>query len=251
MSLAYSDTTNKDGIIQKIEQTLFGYDTGDAKISGDSTLLAMFTGDVNLALDNALQIIFEADGRWQFDDSNHSDYPTITTNIVSAQRDYTFTTDGSSNLILDIEKVAILKSATDTIYEEITPVDIHSETYSPFVANDTTDTGTPVEYDKQANAIFLNPIPDYNATNGLKVYISREGSYFSTSDTTKKPGIAGLFHEYFVIQPAYKFAARNNMAIAGWLLQETLRIEGAMAEYYSRRAQDERQRLTMKKINYI
>lgn len=250
MSLAFSDTTNKDGIIQRLERVLFG-DNGDGTISGNSTLLAYFTGDINLALDRAFSIIFEADGTWQFDDSNHTDYPIITTNIVANQRDYTFTTDGNSNLILDIEKVAILTSASATVYEEIEPRDIHSDKFSPFVANDTTVTGVPTFYDKLGNGIFLDPIPDYSATNGLKLYINREGSYFTTSDTTKKPGIAGVLHEYFVIRPAYQYAYANGLSTVSFFYEEMLRIEEAMKKYYARREQDKRNVITPKKINYI
>ena len=118
MSLAYSNTSTKNGIIQKLEQTLFG-ENGDGRISGNATLFEMFNGDINLALDNALRIIFDADGRWQFDDSNHTDYPIITTNIVSGQRDYPFTTDGSSNLILEIQRVSVLPSASATVYGDL------------------------------------------------------------------------------------------------------------------------------------
>jgi hypothetical protein len=250
MSLAYSDTTNKDGIIQQLEQTLFGMDA-DAKISGNSTLLAQFTGLINQAVDRAFAIIFQADGRWQFDDRNHTDYPIITTNIVSGQRDYTFTTDGSSNLILEVHKVAILPSATATVYQEIEPEDIKDRTFSPYVANDTSATGTPIGYDKMANAIFLDPIPDYSATNGLKVYISREGNYFTTSDTTQMPGWAGLFHEYCVLNPAYKYAYRNNLSNAPALRDEMLMMEEAMKKYYGKRAQDERAQITPKKSLYI
>lgn len=250
MSKVYSDTTNKDGIIQSIEQTLFGNDA-DGKISGNTTLLAQFTGLVNESLDRAFAIIFQADGRWQFDDRNHTDYPIITTNIVSGQRDYSFTVDGSSNLILEIEKVAILKGASETVYDEIKPIDISTDETSPFVANDTNVTGVPTVYDKLGNGIFLDPIPNYNATNGLKVYISREGNYFTTSDTTQMPGFAGLFHEYCVLNPAYKYAYRNNLSNTNFLRDEMMNMEKEIVKYYSKRAQDERARITPKRSLYI
>jgi hypothetical protein len=250
MSLAFSDTTNKDGIIQGLERTLFG-DNGDARISGDTTLLAYFTNDVNLALDKAFSLIFRADGRWQFDDRNHTDYPIITTNIVANQRDYSFTVDGNSNLILEIQKVAILQSATATVYQEIEPVDAQTEKQSHFVANDTTRVGVPWKYDKTANGIFLDPIPDYAATNGLKLYISREGNYFTVADTTQMPGFAGIFHEYCVLRPAYQYAYRNGLTNANALREEMLLMEKEMEEFYGKRAKDERFVMTPKKNNYV
>jgi hypothetical protein len=250
MSLVFSDTTNKDGIIQKLEQVLFG-DNGDARISGNSFLLAKFTGDVNLALDKAFSIIFQADGRWQFDDRNHTDYPIIYTNIVSGQKDYPFTVDANSNLILEIQKVAILPNASATVYEEIKPTDAQSEDYSPLVAADSNNTGTPYAYDKLANSIFLDPEPDYNATNGLKVYISREGNYFTTADTTQMPGFAGLFHEYCVLRPAWQYAYANNLANAPALREEMIMMEKEMEKYYGKREQDEKHVMKPKKILYI
>lgn len=248
MSLVFSSTANKNGIIQRIERNVFGPD-GDGRITGNSTLFAYFTNDVNMALDRALSIIFNADGRWQFDDSNHTDYPIITTNLVANQRDYSFTTDGSSNLILDIYKVAILPSATATLYDEVSPADAQSDDNSVFV--EASETGVPSQYDKTANGIFLNPVPNYSATNGLKVYISREGSYFTTADTTKKPGIAGIFHEYLVVEPSYRYAMANGLTNMNALASETMRLEREIEKYYSRRAKDERPIMTGKKINYI
>jgi hypothetical protein len=240
MSLAFSDTTNKDGIIQGIEQALFGSD-GDARISGNTNLLAIFTGMINQAHDDAFQIIFDADGTWQFDDSNHTDYPIITTNIVSGQRDYPFTTDGNSNLILEIHRVLVADSGGT--FTDIQPSDAQTENDTTGFWDGQNTQGNPVYYDKTANAIFLDPVPNYNYTNGLKLYVTREGSYFTTSDTTKKPGIAGFLHEYYVVNPAYKYAYRNGLANKNDLLSEKLRIEDQIRSYYGRRNEDVRSRM--------
>lgn len=250
MSLQFSDTSNYKGIIQKIERIVYGPDAV-GRITGNSTLFKQWTADVNSALDRAFHIIFKADGRWQFDDSNHTDYPIITTNIVANQRDYTFTTDGSSNLVLDIAKVAILNSATSTVYTEIEAKDAVQDSDTAFVANDTSATGTPYCYDKNSNAIFLDPIPSYNATSGLKLYISREGSYFTSADTTKKPGFAGLYHEYLAYYPAWQYAQANGLANKNDLLENVLMLEKSITEHYSRRQKDERAVMTNKKINYV
>lgn len=238
MSLVFSNTTTKNGIIQNLERTLGFADTG---ISGNSSLLARFTGDVNLALDKALSTIFQVGGTWQFDDSNYTDYPIITTNIVSGQRDYSFTTDGSSNLILEIYKVFVADSTG--LFYEITPVDVPTGAPSNYWDGLST-TGLPNSYDKLGNGIFLDPIPNYNRTAGLKVYVNREASYFSTSDTTKKPGIAGLFHEYLVLRPAYMYAMRNDMSIAKRLEVEMVKMEADMMDYYKGREKDVRKVLT-------
>jgi len=84
--------------------------------------LADRTADENLAIDYIMAKIFQVGGRWQYDDSNHTDYPFITTDLVAGQRDYSFTADGSGNLILDVYKVMVMNEAGR--YEEIYPVDM-------------------------------------------------------------------------------------------------------------------------------
>lgn len=249
MSLAFSDTSGKDGIIQRIEMEL-GFD--DGYISGNATRLAQWTGSINLALDKVFHTIFKADGRWQFDDSNHTTYPILTGNLVDGQRDYSFTADSDSNLILDIARVFV-RTSTTTPYFEIYPVDVQSDEegkISQFVDGLNTE-GTPYTYDKTATGLFLDPIPSADVSAGLKVYVSREGSYFLTSDTTKKPGFAGLYHEYLVLEPAYRYARARGLKNQETLKRDYLEMEKAITQFYSKRDFHDRPRITGKKILFI
>ena len=233
MSIPFSNTTTKSGLIQKIEQYC-GMNDGD--ISGNTTRLAQVTGMINDALNRVYHIAFQAGGTWQFDDSNHTDYPIITTNIVSGQRDYSFTSDSSGNLILDIYKVFVADSTG--LFSELLPVDVQSGAPVNYTDGQNT-TGQPNTYDKTANAIFLDPIPNYNYTAGIKVYINREGSYFTTSDTTKKAGFAGLYHEYLVLRPAYFYCLRSKIFdLAERYKREMIEMEAMIADYYKARERD-------------
>lgn len=214
----------------------------NCKTSTASYSLADKTADINMALDSALSIIFKAGGTWQFDDSNHTDYPIITTNLVSGQRDYAFVTDEQGNLILDIYKVLIAQP--DGTFKEITPVDVQSDKdgVSGFF-NGLDAQGTPNKYDKTANAIFLDSIPNYSITNGVKIYINRESTYFLTSDTTKKAGFAGTLHEYLALRPSYQYAYRNSLPNVALLQTEMLLMEKKIDEYYGKREKDVVKRL--------
>jgi hypothetical protein len=213
MSIQFNDTTNYKGLVQFYEKEV-GYNRGD--VSGNDDLKKEFAAEANLAFDDFLSVAFGPDGTWQFDDSNQTDYPFITTNIVSGQRDYTFTTDGSSNLILDIYRVMAKPSATG-YYQEISPVDQNTpnnqnlDDTTAFIDGRNT-AGIPTRYDKIANGIMLDPIPNYNASLGLKIFINREPSYFAYSDTTKKPGVPGTLHAWFYLKPAYNYAKRHSLA---------------------------------------
>jgi hypothetical protein len=239
MSLSFSDTTNYKGVIQEIEREL-SFNPGD--ISSNAIKLKEFTAGVNLAFDDFIALAFKSNGTWQFDDSNHTDYPIINTNLVASQRDYTFTTDEGGNLILDIFKVAVKDPSG--IYQDVDPVDTQSQEGMQSFYDGINTTGTPTRYDKTANGIFLDVIPSYNSTNGLKVYINREPSYFTYTDTTKKPGVPGDLHRYFVLKPAYDYARRKNLAIRDSLQIELMRFEEKIKERFSERTRDERRRLT-------
>lgn len=228
MSLKFSDSANKAGIIELI----------DANCNTDSTQYptADKTRDINLALDRVLALIFEVGGTWQFDDSNHTDYPILTTNLVSGQRDYSFTADQNSNLILEIYKVMI--ADPNGVYQEVYPVDVESSRAPTSFDDGLNIGGIPFTYDKMANGIFLDPIPNYNYTGGLKIYVSREGSYFAASDTTKKAGFAGLFHEYLALRPSYQYAFRKGLPVAAAFKRDMLEMEEAIKEYYRSREKD-------------
>lgn len=246
MSAQFNDTTNYKGLVQLFEKEV-GLPRGT--ISGDNDKLKDFAADVNICLDDFVAKAIQASGTWQFDDSNQTDYPIITTNLVSGQRDYSFTVDGSSNLILDIYKVYAANASG--IFVELAPVDVNTgDDVVPFT-NGQNATGTPYRYDKLANGIFLDPIPSYNATGGLKVYINREASYFVYTDTTKKPGVPGIFHKYFYLKPAYMYASRKSLPIAGNLATGTglagriTQLEADIEAYFSRRTKDEEPRLSV------
>lgn len=238
MSIVFNDTTNYKGLVQLYEREI-GADRGS--VSGNTAKLKEFTADVNLALDDFTETAIRTSGTWQFDDSNQTDYPIITTDLVSGQRDYSFTVDGSGNLILDIYKVLVADSSGT--FREVEAVDAQSEDDTSGFWDGADVGGTPLRYDKTANGIFLDPIPNFNYTDGLKVYINREASYFTDTDTTKKPGVPGLFHKYFVLRPAQDYARRNNLANQDKIQEQVLRMEEWIGDYFARRPRDERRRL--------
>jgi hypothetical protein len=246
MSIPFNDTSNLKGLVQLFEREI-GADYGF--VSGNTTRLKAFTADVNLALDEFTGLAIKSSGTWQYDDSNHTDYPEMTTNLVPGQRDYPFTVDENSNLVLDIYRVFVKVGSQ---YVEIKPVDKQRDDVSGLY--DGLDTqGTPYRYDKTANGIFLDPIPASNVTNGLKVYINRESSYFTTSDTTKKPGVPGTLHRFFYIRPAFDYARINGLSNFQAIQTEYYKLvgnpndpndNGEIGAYFAGRTKDEPKRLT-------
>lgn len=240
MGIAFSNTTTKRGLVQFYEKEL-GFTYGD--VSGDSELLLEFTARVNNALDDYLLLWAKSAGTWQGDDINHTDYPIITRNIVSGTRDYDFTSDGSGNRIVDLQKVLILPSTTATKYEEITPIDELDTDFSEILTS--TNQGRPTQYGKLANAIFLDLIPNYSVSAGIKMIVNREGSYFVSTDTTKVAGVPA-YHEYFYLKPAMEVARIKGLPQYQALKEkveefegdEARNLDGKIIEFFSRREKD-------------
>jgi len=241
MSLQFSDTINNRGVVELID--------ANCKTNSTSYPLIDKVRDVNLALDNVLSIILKSAGTWQFDDSNQTNYPIIETDVNAGQRDYSFINDNSGNLILDIYKV-FLKDSVSGIYNEIKPVDVNSELNTESFSDGQNIQGKPYRYDKMANGIFLDPVPNATVENGLKMYINRETTYFTTADTTKKAGFAGIYHEYLAIRPSYMFAYRNNLANLVPLREEMLKMEKEIERYYGQREKDKKKILKASHLRY-
>lgn len=239
MSLTFTQICNK------IDKNCHTEGNAEAYPVADKTV------DINLALDKAFSIIFKAAGTWQFDDSNHEDYPMITTSLVSGQRDYSFVDDENGNLVLDIYKVMIKDKTGE--YIEIFPVDAQSDELGLVggLNNGKNEQGTPNKYDKTGNGIFLDLIPDYNSDAGLQIWINREGSYFISTDSTKKPGFNGLYHEYLALRPSYYYAFNNGLANANNLKAEMVEMEKDLKGAYAGREKDVQNIIEGEYINSI
>lgn len=235
--MQFSDTSTKTGILQGIEEKVFG-DKGYARITGDSDLLYQFTNRVNRGLDRFYYLSMTADGRWQWDDNNYTDVAIATTNVVSGQRIYVFALDH-----LEIEKI-LIKDSTGT-WKVLTPIDSSDNDEVAYIENNTGRTGLPTKYDKRGNVLYLDVTPNYNSTGGLKIYFRRGADYFVYTDTTKVPGFASVFHGYLVDFASAGYAIDRQMPIAKNLYDLRNEKEAEITAYFSKRNRDERQALSV------
>lgn len=199
---------------------------------------------VNLGIDNLLLMLFGegAGGKWQLDDCNHSHYPIITTDLVASQRDYAFTTDEDSSLILDIYKVQV-KDASG-VYHDLIPVDIQGSDAPTTMTDGQDSTGTPTHYDKTGNGIFLDLIPSYSSTNGLRIFINREAHYFLSTDTTQKWGYTGIWHEYLVLYASYQWARAKTLNNREVLKRDLTEMEDKIRKHAGTRERDVKRQMT-------
>lgn len=248
MSLPFNDTSTLKGLVQIYEKEI-GAEQGE--VSGSTTKLKAFTADANLAFDDLINIALEADGTWQFDDTNQSDYPERTMTLTSGTRRYAisaFTADAGANLPLEIHKVFIKNPLS--AYVEIYPVDVQSQSGTESFTDGLNTSGTPYRYDKTGGFIDLDPVPNYTISQGIKILVTREPAYFTSSDTTKKPGIPGSLHKYLALKPAFDYARRHNLPNKQDLMLEVLKMEQIIADTYSSRNADEKPTLQARVFNF-
>lgn len=223
MSIAINDPNTERTLVRFYEREI-GANKG--YITGNTQRYADFVADVNDELDEFVRIATRADGTWQFDDYNYDtddgDQPVLYRNLVANQSDYSFLTDEFGNIILDLLAVYVKKGG---VYVPLTPVDRVKNKYDGLYAENGS-TGTPDKYDKSGNTITVDPKPVENVTKGLKVEINREAYYFTTSDTTKKPGVPGVLHKVFYIGPAYKYARIHDLSVLPRLEREYYKLVG-------------------------
>lgn len=188
---------------------------------------------MNRSLDKAVSKILSCDGRWQFDDSNNTDLPIGSTNLVSGQQDYTLAVSH-----LDIIKVLVKDSAGNL--RVIDPFD-ETDAYAERFLNETTtaEVGIPNWYDKKGSSIFLYPTPNYNSTSGLVVHFQRGPSYFAYTDTTKTPGFASIFHRYVSLDASLDYAVSKSLPQIKSLSELLQDMEAQMTEFFSKRSRDE------------
>ena len=220
----------------------------EVKTNTTSYPLATKVLDINVALDDAIDIAIRSCGIGQYDDTNNTDYPFITTDLNSGQRDYTYTQDSSGNLILDIYRVMVMDSTG--VFQEIPQVDMQSERWTESFYDGQNITGQPTKYDRTGNGIIFDVIPNYSQTAGLKMFINREGSYFTVNDTTKKAGIDGRLHEYLVVSPACKYAERNSLSNHTSLYNRKVLLEKKISEVYSKKDRGVRKILSKLPFNF-
>lgn len=247
MSLQFNQTASPyKGVIQRCEVMVFGSD-GLGRISGNSVQLGLWTTRANNAIDKIHERILQVSGyKRQFDDVNHPDYNTIYANLVSGQSNYVFTTDEGGNVILDLYRAYAKPDGGNyeplELVDELSDYDFYSEA---------SVTGTPTKYAKKTDgSITVKPTPDANVTSGLKLEISREGDYFTTSDTTQKPGFRGTLHDLLPTYMVLEYAEENTVANVNLLERRAQKLEKALDRAYGKVAPDERTVIRGKRILY-
>jgi hypothetical protein len=242
------------------------------KTNATSMLAATLNLYMQPALERVVSLILQSDGRWQYDDSNYSDQPIATANLVSGQQDYSL----STSQIEIIGAAVMLKSGAWRELLPFDPADLGTSSsplsFIPLVAFGPTmdraeflkTPALPQYYDKHGPSVILYPAPDngisVTLTAGLKLYFKRGPLQFdyttnmftdSTGSSASVPGFNSLYHDLVAFIAAYDYCVVNLPSLAGGYMSEIQRREAALVADYSKRNEDERTIMSGRKIKYI
>ena len=206
--MVFNDTTNKNGIVQFSEDLC---KLGDGGITGDTVLFKKFTSLLNQAYKKVAIALLRVDRTWKWDDTNYTDFPIATIDLVTTQRDYTLpaaTSGGNASTLWKVNLVEIMDTAG--LYHKIELMEDGDL--------ETPDTGTPTKYRLIGNSIRLQNIPvtgSVTMTNGLRITFQRSLDVFTTADTTQQPGFMDAYHDLLAYDASatYLLPIDGNLAI--------------------------------------
>ena len=201
--MVFNDTIDKQGLLQSFE---FWAGLNDGDVTNDTTLKAVVTNLINRRLDRYMGMLGANSNKGTIDDTNYTNEPFSLFDIASGQHSYTFLTDEDGNSISDITRVLILNNGQ---YGKIKSAGLNDDDASLIMSPNSDDSGVPTRYIERNNTVYLNPVPNYNLADGGKLFYKRCPSYFTTSDTTKEPGIPYQFHQMISVGAAYDWVSVN------------------------------------------
>jgi hypothetical protein len=184
--------------------------------------------NLNRHYDDVVTLIWDSVGDWSFDDSNKTDLPIATCNLVDQQQQYSLPTSARK-----IERVEVEDDEGNWVL--LKPIDKSQITVALDEYKSTP--GVPQEYNLIGENIFLYPPPDKNEvtlTNGLKIYISRSVTPLSASGDS--PGFASEFHRILSLGAAQDFCIANELSSKeADLRREKERLMMQLKTFYAQR----------------
>lgn len=230
-------------ILQDVERRL-GYKS--ATITGNATLKTSFINQVNDKKYEIENLILNSQDEFDYDDSNHTDFPIVTTPLT-VNRDYRITV---TERVLKIKRMDVTYDGTN--WYKATPID-SSEMDTFGLGNDTHvdthfDITTP-RYDLKYGSWFLYPkATAAQVTAGAQAQIewTREGTQFNTdgTDDEVEPGYDRPFHSLIAKKVALENLAikkgnRSNTHIQ-LLMDDIAKQEDALKKHFGNKQQDRR-----------
>ena len=204
--------------------------------------------NINAAYERIVGKLIGLDGTWQFDDTNFTNLPIGTDDLVAGQHDYSF--DSSQ---LEVLRVAVKDSSGKFYF--LNPVDVLDQRSQPLEEIYETD-GAPLYYDKSGASVFLYPAPaagSVTLSEGLKVWFQRTASVYTAAEVTtgtKQPGFASPYHQILAYEASLPYCMKFKLERVPVYANKVKELETELLAFYARREKDVPKSLGMAGISY-
>ncbi len=201
--MQYRETTNSTGIVDMI-YWLTGADTV-------SYPLGIVVGHVNAGFGEIISNILKVDKRWRWDDSNITKSLETTFSLEDGTGEYGILASTPAQTYQDFNKIfGVSVKDENGDWRDLEYINREIVAKSGIAWDEFEDTdGTPTYYMPEGTQLFLKPAPNYDSTNGAKIYVQRNPVFFIYSDTTKVPPFDSRFHYLLALYGQMGWAMKN------------------------------------------
>lgn len=224
MSLAFSDTTAKLGIIQSCENYT---NLGDAGISGNATYLKEFTRYINESGSRVWSMIFSAYGGWQYEDANQTNLPAASDTLTSGQTSYALPSGSLTVRGIEVKDTGgVWRKLNPITEEQIRDRQAMGEFYKT--------AATPLFYQMIGQTVRIFPAANWTQSESFKVFFDRGSVAFTSTDTTATPGFASEFHGILPIMASIQWliSKRPDSSNLALLRQEEANYIQRLKQFY-------------------
>lgn len=219
--------------LSSIQQKVYNLTDTNSTTYPNSQMLV----DINVWYQHVAMVILRSQDDWDFDDSNNTNFPILTSDLVTNQQDY--------SLPIGCIKVKRLEIAYDGITPyKAEPIDINmvSKGTSQTLIQQWASTNRPY-YDLMASSLFLYPIPIQNTSNntGIKIWIERGITEFTSGDLstgTAVPGFDVIFHQIIAYGTAHERAIAKGLSNKNDINARLEELLKELSTYYGNKDED-------------
>ena len=206
---------------------------------------AQIKGYVNQAYQNiTLLLLNKINTGWKINES------IATGNLVDQQNSYTFTTSLSTTDVKTVDRVELNYDGTTNNYVVATPRKHHQ--FQKGLANTSSDEaveGTkinPLWWPFGNDTLYIDPIPDANATNGIKVHLTNTVTDLSSSGD--EPVLIEEAHQVLSFDAAIRWLnTKRRFDVASVLKGERDELMVSVLEHYEKRVTDKKPQIARRR----
>jgi hypothetical protein len=195
--------------------------------------IAKMTRAVNRGITRLWNIALSSDRNAQVDDTRWGTDNIFLVDLASGQRKYSIIQDEDLANITNLLTVSISDEGGN--WRDLEMVDIRDEHKAKGLRWRDTSDATPMVVDWHGGNLFVDPAPDYNKTDGMRLYIQREAKLFLSTDTDVEIGFASQHHEYLVLYACERWLRPRDEQRYAVYKRERMEMEQGVIEFYGNR----------------